>query len=113
MPRLLTEIGFGTSLRRQDYTEAAKRGIEAALWKHSINLAELYDLPKEAMEITVDVGVQQPRKIDAEALKAVFPYGKITINPQLGGLDVPRPDGNPTVMATIAISVALPVGDAS
>lgn len=112
MTRLLTEIGFGTSLRRQDYTQAAKRGIEQALWKHSINLAELYDLPKEAMEITVDIGVQQPDQIDAETLKAVFPYGQITINPTKGGLDVARPGGNPTVMATIAISVALPIGAA-
>ena len=33
MPRrLLTEFGMGTSLRRQDYTEAACRGVTDALW---------------------------------------------------------------------------------
>ncbi|MFT6105690.1 MAG: hypothetical protein ACJA1E_002124, partial [Paracoccaceae bacterium] len=38
--RLLTEFGMGTSLRRQDYTQAARRAVEDALWHNSINLAE-------------------------------------------------------------------------
>ena len=29
--RVLTEFGLGTSLRRQDYTEAARRGLQDAL----------------------------------------------------------------------------------
>jgi uncharacterized protein (TIGR02058 family) len=47
MTRLLTEFGMGTSLRRQDYTQAAKRALQNALWHNSINLAELYGQPKE------------------------------------------------------------------
>jgi len=39
--RLLTEFGIGTSLRRQDYTQAALRAVRDALWRNSINLAEL------------------------------------------------------------------------
>ncbi|MBS0123992.1 Lin0512 family protein [Thetidibacter halocola] len=109
MKRLLTEIGMGTSLRRQDYTEAAVRGVRDALWHNSINLAELFSKTKEQMHITVDVGVQHPGRVDAEAVAAVFPYGQVTVNVTRGGLDVPRPDGdgNPTVMANVAISVAL------
>ena len=60
MPRLLTEFGMGTSLRRQDYTEAATRALKDALWHNSINLAELLDKPKSAMQITAEIGVQQP-----------------------------------------------------
>ena len=110
MPRrLLTEFGMGTSLRRQDYTQAACRGVENALWHNSINLAELFGKTREQMQITVDIGVQQPDRVDTGAVKATFPYGQVTVNVTKGGLDVPRPDGdgNPTVMANVAISVAL------
>ena len=109
MPRLLTEFGMGTSLRRQDYTEAAKRGIQDALWHNSINLAELFGQPKEAMQITVDIGVQQPDAVDTSSLAEVFPYGQIAFQVTKGGLDIPRPDGVPTVIANVAISVALEV----
>lgn len=109
--RLLTEFGMGTSLRRQDYTEAATRAVKDALWHNSINLAELFGKDKGEMQITVDVGVAQPELVDCDAVKAVFPYGQVSVNVTRGGLDVPRPegDGNPTVMANVAISVALDV----
>ena len=55
--RLLTEFGMGTSLRRGDYTQAAKRAVQDALWHNSINLAELFDFPKDAMQITVEIAV--------------------------------------------------------
>ncbi|WP_425099503.1 Lin0512 family protein [Tropicibacter sp. S64] len=110
MPRrLLTEFGMGTSLRRQDYTQAACRAVENALWHNSINLAELFGKDKAEMHITVDVGVQEPDRVDTAQVAAVFPYGQVTVHVTKGGLDVPRPegDGNPTVMANVAISVAL------
>ena len=106
--RLLTEFGMGTSLRRQDYTEAATRALKDALWHNSINLAELFDRPKEDMILTVEIGVQIPDAVDKAALAQVFPYGQPEITVTIGGLDVPRNDGgNPTVIANAAISVAL------
>jgi uncharacterized protein (TIGR02058 family) len=106
--RLLTEFGMGTSLRRGDYTQAAKRAVQDALWHNSINLAELFGFEKEAMRITVDVGVQRPDQVDVTALAEVFPYGSTTFNVQRGGLDIARPEGtgNPTIMANVALSVA-------
>lgn len=107
--RLLTEFGMGTSLRRQDYTQAACRAVEAALWRNSITLAELFGKARADMRITVEVGVQQPEEVDVARVAAVFPYGDVTVTVGPGGLDVPRPegDGPPTVMANVAISVAL------
>ncbi|WP_375264406.1 Lin0512 family protein [Planktotalea sp.] len=105
--RLLTEFGQGASLRRQDYTQAARRALQDALWHNSINLAELFGKDKEAMIIDVEVGVQQPDQLDTETLKDIFPYGQISITGTKGGLDVPRSDGNPTVIATVAINVSL------
>ena len=104
--RLLTEFGMGSSLRRQDYTKAATRAIKDALWHNSINLAELFDRPKTDMLIDVEIGVQQPDRVDTTALSKVFPYGQFTFHVVHGGLDIPRPDGNPTVIANVAISVA-------
>lgn len=105
--RMLTEFGMGTSLRRQDYTEAAQRALKDALWHNSINIAELFGFPKEAMQITVEIGVQNPEAVDISTLAAVFPYGAPTFRVVKGGLDVPRADGgNPTVIANAAISVA-------
>ncbi|SOH95157.1 conserved hypothetical protein [Monaibacterium marinum] len=106
MVRVLTEFGMGTSLRRRDYTQAATRGVQDALWHNSINIAELFGFPKEAMQILLEVGVQQPDAVDVDALTQVFPYGQVEVVVKKGGLDVPRPDGEPTVIANVAISVS-------
>ncbi len=110
--RLLTEFGMGSSLRRQDYTQAASRALQDALWHNSINLAELFGKDKGDMIVDVEVGVQAPDQVDTDALKAVFPYGQISVRAVQGGLDVPRPDGNPTVIANVAVSVSLDLGGA-
>lgn len=108
MQRVLTEFGMGTSLRRADYTQAARRAIMDALWHNSINMAELFDFPKEAMILTVEIGVQNPDAVDTDALLDVFPYGQPSVSVVKGGLDIPRPEGtgNATVIANAAISVS-------
>ncbi|NNL19060.1 MAG: hypothetical protein HKP37_10010 [Boseongicola sp.] len=108
MARLLTEFGMGSSLRRQDYTEAAVRAVRDALWHNSINLAELFGREKGEMQILVEVGVQEPSEVDAARVAEIFPYGEVEVVLHKGGLDVPRGDGGkPTVIANVAISVAL------
>ncbi|MBQ1203279.1 MAG: Lin0512 family protein [Loktanella sp.] len=104
--RVLTEFGMGTSLRKQDYTQAARRALQDALWHNSINMAELFGFPKEAMQIDVLIGVQHPDRVDTTSLLDIFPYGQPTIRVELGGLDIPRPDGAPTVIANVAINVS-------
>jgi len=104
--RVLTEFGMGTSLRRQDYTQAAKRALQDALWHNSINMAELFGFPKEAMIIDVEIAVQEPDQVDKAALLDIFPYGQPSLTVRHGGLDVPRPDGKPTVIANAAINVS-------
>lgn len=105
--RLLTEFGFGSSLRRQDFTQAAMRGVENALWHNSINLAELFGREKSDMLIDVDVAVAEPDQVDVDKVARVFPYGQVSVRVSKGGLDIPRQDGGkPTVMANIAISVS-------
>ena len=104
--RVLVEFGMGTSLRRADYTEAAKRAIRDALWHNSVNMAELFDFPKEAMIIDAEIGVQQPDSVDADALKEIFPYGSPDIRITKGGLDIDKPGGGKTVIANAAVIVS-------
>ena len=106
--RLITEFGMGTSLRRGDYTEASKRAISNALWRNSINAAELFGFEKADMRLDVQIGVQEPQAVDIEALREVFPYGQARVSVVKGGLDIPRPEGkgNPTIVANAAISVS-------
>ncbi|MBT3142260.1 hypothetical protein DS909_12550 [Phaeobacter gallaeciensis] len=105
--RVLVEFGMGSSLRREDYTEAALRAIKDALWHNSVNMAELFDFPKEAMIIDAEIGVQKPEQVDVDALKAIFPYGQPTITVVQGGLDIEKThtEGS-TVIANAAIVVS-------
>lgn len=105
--RILHEFGMGTSLRREDYTQAALRAIENALWHNSVSLAPAFGFPKEAMLIDVEIGVQTPGAVDCSKLAKVFPYGQPKFNVVKGGLDMPKPDGSgKTVIANVAICVS-------
>ena len=108
--RLLTEFGMGSSLRRRDYTQAAVRAVKDALWHNSINLAELFGKDKTEMLINVEVGVQDPDAVNRAAVAKIFPYGQVRVEVMHGGLDVPRPEGHPRVMANVAISVSIDLG---
>lgn len=104
------ELGMGTSLRQQDYTRAACRAVEDALWHNSLSLADAFGLDKSAMLIEVEIGVQQPDKVNVDAVAAVFPYGQASVTVGHGGLDVPKPDGSgATIIANAAIVVYLDI----
>ena len=111
--RVLVEFGMGTSLRRADYTEAALRAIRDALWHNSINMAELFGFPKEAMIIDVEIGVQQPEQVEIDKLTSIFPYGTPNITVTKGGLDIDKPgNAGRTVIANAALAVSFDMEDA-
>jgi len=92
--RMIHEFGMGTSLRRRDYTKAAARAIRDALWHNSVNIAEAFDFPKEAMLVDVEIGVQAPDEVAIDTLLDIFPYGQPSIIVKKGGLDIPKPGGD-------------------
>ncbi|WP_319783508.1 Lin0512 family protein [Oceanisphaera sp. IT1-181] len=105
--RLVHQFGMGTSIRSLDYTEACARAIRDALWHNSLNVADAFGFPRDAMLIDVELGVQQPEQVDIQALLGIFPYGKPQITVTKGGLDIDKPDGSGTcVIANAAIIVS-------
>ena len=111
--RIALELGMGSSLRRGDYSSAAKRAVENALWRNSLTVADAFGLPREAMLVDVEVAVQKPEAVDVDAVASVFPYGSVSVKAVKGGLDIPKPrDKNSasepqiTVMAQAAIIVS-------
>ncbi|NIC06279.1 Lin0512 family protein [Billgrantia bachuensis] len=104
---LVHQFGMGSSIRSHNYTEAAARAIRDALWHNSLNVADAFGFPKEAMLIDVEIGVQQPEAVNTEALLGIFPYGQPQISVVRGGLDVDKPGGGgTTVIANAAVIVS-------
>ena len=107
--RMLMELGMGSSLRKQDYTRAACRALEDALWHNSVSIADAFGLDRSAMIIEVDVAVQRPEQVDTEKVAAILPYGQASVRAVHGGLDVVNPDGGITVIANAAVVVYLDI----
>ncbi len=107
MKRVVTQFGMGTSIRSQNYTEAAARAIRDALWHNSLNVADAFGFPREAMIIEVEIGVQRPEEVDTDALLSIFPYGQPSVKVVKGGLDIPRREKEGgSVMANAAVMVS-------
>ena len=107
--RMLMELGMGSSLRKQDYTRAACRALEDALWHNSVSIADAFGLDRSAMIIEVDVAVQRPEQVDTEKVASILPYGQASVRAVHGVLDVPKPDGGITVIANAAVVVYLDI----
>ena len=105
--RMALELGMGTSLRKGDYTRAAVRALQDALWRNSVSFAEAFGFEKSDMLVDVEIGVQQPDTVDIDEIKAVLPYGQCAVNVTTGGLDIPKPDGDGvTILANAAIVIS-------
>ena len=89
--KVAMELGMGTSLRRQDYTKAAIRALQDALWHNSLTMADAFGFSREDMIVEVEIGVQKPEKVDIEVVKAILPYGKGSVQVVHGGLDIAKP----------------------
>ena len=106
--RVILEIGTGNDLHGGDYTKAARRAVEDAIHHCSLSLVRALKVDPRTMQVDVTIGVQRPERVDAAAVKAALPYGRITVNVVKGGLDVPEDGGSDvTVIASAAVEVRL------
>jgi len=87
--RYVTEMGMGADVHGRDYTKAAKRAVSDAIRHSSLNFFRALDKSPSDMKITVRIGVAEPEMVDTNAIAAELPYGTVTVDCVIGGLDVP------------------------
>lgn len=104
--RVILEMGSGVSLRGGDYTKAACRAVDDAIHHSSLSLMrELGMDPDTEMTVEVTIGVQDPSAVDVEAVQALLPHGRASVQVVKGGLNVPYPErGYVTVIASAAVA---------
>ena len=108
MHRVIIEMGMGNDLHGMDYTKAAGRAIEDALRHSSLPLFAVTGLSHDAMRVQVTIGVQEPDKLDLEALRARLPRGQAEVRAVLGGLNVPA-GGETIVIAQASVEAFVPL----
>jgi len=105
--RIIIEMGMGNDLHGMDYTKAAARAIKDALRHSSLPLFGALDVPPDQMRVQVTVAVQEPEKVDVDALVANLPRGRAEVRAVKGGLNVPT--GQDTiVIAQASVEAFLP-----
>ncbi|MGH7061505.1 MAG: Lin0512 family protein, partial [Stellaceae bacterium] len=85
--RVILELGSGNDLHGGDYTKAAIRAVEDALHHSSLTFIRTLGLDARKMRVEVTIGVQQPERVDAAAVKAALPHGEVSVECVKGGLD--------------------------
>jgi uncharacterized protein (TIGR02058 family) len=107
LKRIILEMGSGNDLHGGDYTKAALRAVQDS----SLSFIRTLGLDIKTMQVEVTIGVQQPDKVDIEAVRKSLPYGVVTARAVKGGLDVPeegRHDKAVIASAAIAVRFDLP-----
>ena len=106
LKRIILEMGAGNDLHGGDYTKAALRAVQDALHHSSLAFIRSLGLDSKKMQVEVTIGVQEPAKVDAAAVKASLPHGQVKVNVVKGGLNVPEGEGHDmAVIASAAIAV--------
>jgi uncharacterized protein (TIGR02058 family) len=106
LKRVITELGSGNDLHGGDYTKAALRAVQDALHHSSLSMIRSLGLSSKDMQVEVTIGVQQPDRVNTEAVKATLPHGIVTVRAVKGGLDVADDERNDTaVIASAAVAV--------
>lgn len=107
--RIILEMGTGNDLYGGDYTKAARRAVHDALHHSSIVLFRSLGYDHQAMRVQVTIGVQEPDKVDTDAIAAELPRGRAEVTAVHGGLNVRDDDQDTThVIATAAIEAFYP-----
>jgi uncharacterized protein (TIGR02058 family) len=107
--RMIIEMGMGNDLHGMDYQKAARRAIEDAFSHSTLPIFGTLGIATDEMRVAVTVGVQEPDKLDTNALAEMLPRGRATVTAVLGGQNVSNPEtGDTSIIATAAVEVFLP-----
>lgn len=105
--RLIIEMGMGNDLHGMDYTKACMRAIEDALRHSSLPIFGVTGMSHDQMRVQVTVAVQEPGKVDVDALIAKLARGRAEVRAVLGGLNVPS-GAETIVIAQASVEAFLP-----
>lgn len=110
MKRIILEMGMGMDVHGGDYMKAARRAIHDAIRHSSISMFKSLDLDSSKMEVRVTIGVQDPSKLDCDALAEELPRGVATVHAAFGGQNVAEDNGEAKhIIATAAIEAFYPI----
>ena len=106
--RVILELGAGNDLHGGDYTKAAIRAVEDAIHHSSLTMIRTLEVDTKTMQVNVTIGVQQPERVDYDAVKAALPVGQVSVKVVKGGLDVLDEEADDVaVIASAAVEVRL------
>ena len=106
--RYLTEMGMGVDVHGGDYTKAACRAVSDALRHSSLNFFKPLKKSHNDMHITVKIGVAKPNLVDCATVAKEVPYGTVTVEASIGGLNIEADDeSDELVIANAGILVHL------
>ena len=112
LKRMVLQLGQGTDIRGADSTKAAERAVRDALWRNVLQIADVLGQPRDTMDIQVKIGAPRPETIDKDVVAAVFPYGKVEVHCEEGGLEIASVNGlDSTLLAHAAIVVRMDIPD--
>ncbi|MFL6872922.1 MAG: Lin0512 family protein [Candidatus Azotimanducaceae bacterium] len=104
--RYLTEMGMGVDVHGGDYTKAACRAVSDALRHSSLNFFKPLKKSHSDMHITVKIGVAKPNLVDCATVAKEVPYGTVTVEASIGGLNIEADDeSDELVIASAGILV--------
>lgn len=88
---MFVELGMGADLHGQDVTKAAVRAVRNAIERNSMpGMRTLVNGDTSKMRVHVRLAVpSDAESLDQEAVRAVFPYGEVTIEVMPGGMLAP------------------------
>jgi uncharacterized protein (TIGR02058 family) len=86
------EMGLGVDLVGEDATKAARRAVREAIGRTSLpGVRDLIPSRDRAdMRVEVTVAVPGHERVDAAAVASEFPYGRISVRAEPGGLRMPN-----------------------
>ena len=108
LKRMILEMGTGNDLHGGDYTKAAIRAVQDAIHHSSLAMIRSLGLDSKKMQVEVTIGVQQPDKVDTEAVRVTLPHGIVTVKAVKGGLNVEVGDTAIIASAAVAVRFDLP-----
>ena len=77
---------MGVSLVSQDYTKAACRAVQDALYRNSLSLPFVFGGTPADMIVELEVAVQQPDQVDIGQVQKLIPHGKSSVSVVHGGM---------------------------